>query len=77
MLLMMRCNVTFYAHAMNYYGPCVVSVRVWKDLKAALIRGERNPSVLDEYFTISDEAFVLLMLLNYHDRWVAEFDVKA
>jgi len=73
---MMRLNVTFYAHIINHFAPCVVSVQVWKDFKATKHHLTKKEDPLEQFLTVSDEAFMLVVLLNYQDRWTAEFELQ-
>ncbi|MGL6009754.1 MAG: hypothetical protein ACRC1D_09900, partial [Culicoidibacterales bacterium] len=74
MLLMMRTNMMFYMHVINYFAQCMITKRVWCDFKNELMRGEGGNDLFNEYLTVSDEAFIVLSLLNYHERcWTADF----
>ena len=75
-MLMMRQNVSSYTHFVNYFAPCIVSVKVWGDFKASKAKYENGNDILDEFFTTSDEAFMLVVLLNYEERWKAELTMK-
>jgi hypothetical protein len=77
MLEMMRANVTLYAHWLNYFAPCIVSVKRWNDFKASTTRMQNGEDILDEFLTVSDEAFMLLVLINYGARWTAEFQATT
>ena len=76
-MLMMRQNVSSYTHFVNYFAPGIVSVKVWGDFKASKAKYENGNDILDEFFTTSDEAFMLVVLLNYEERWKAELQMKT
>ena len=73
---MMRSNITFYVHLVNHFAPGIVSSRRWNKFKATKHRIAIGEDTLDEFFTVSDEAFMVLVLLNYYDRWTAEFELS-
>lgn len=71
----MRVNMTSYVNYVNHFAPCIVSVQTWKDLKATKGRMAMGIDTLDEFFTVSDEAFMIVVLLNYEERWTAEYEM--
>jgi hypothetical protein len=75
-LEMMRANITFYVHFVNHFAPSIVSVRRWNEFKATKHRIAIGEDTLDEFFSVSDEAFMVLVLLNYYERWTAEFELS-
>ena len=74
MLLEMRKNICFYAHVIDTFAPCIIRSTYWN-----------NDNKMDRYccttdqklwaqhvLSVSDEAFLILLLLNYSSRWYAE-----
>ena len=74
-LFLKRQNLTSYVKFIAKYGPCVVPNIIWKDhslVKHACAKSEKNTCMFYLFFTASDEAFLLLVLKNYAERWYAE-----
>jgi hypothetical protein len=74
-ILDMRANLVHYVHLIDIYAPFIVGHSQWND-KANMTRYCRDSASLfnDFVFSISDEAFVLLVLLNYTETWMVELD---
>ena len=78
-LLQMRDNLCHYARIIDTYAPCVVGVSRWNNnvnMDAYCATSDRklwNDKIL---VSISDEAFILVCLINYGKRWYAQ-DIKA
>jgi hypothetical protein len=74
-LLAMRSNIVNYVHLIDIYAPCVVKSSIWnRDAIMTQYCGD-NASNFHEYIlSISDEAFLLLVLLNYSATWMAEIE---
>ena len=72
-MLEMRGNLVHYMHLIDIYAPCIVGHSNWND-KADMTRYCRDSAALfnDHVFSISDEAFLLLVLLNYTATWMSE-----
>ena len=73
-LLTMRADICHYCAILDMYAPCIVSYRTWND-DANMNRyccttdlKLFNAHVL----SVSDEAFLLLVLINGGARWMAE-----
>jgi hypothetical protein len=62
-----------YVHSVHIYAPCIVSSRVWND-KSNMMRNCTDSELLfrENVFTISDKAFMLLVLINYTATWMQE-----
>ena len=73
-LLMMRRNICHYAEVLDTYGPCVVRSTRWNnDSNMELYCTTTDRRAWSEnIMTISDEAFILLCLVNYSKRWYHE-----
>ena len=74
-LLMMRDNICYYyAQIIDTYAPCIVGSSKWNNI----INMENHCATTDrkvwskKILSISDEAFILLCLINYGKRWFAE-----
>jgi hypothetical protein len=76
-ILDMRSNLVHYVHLIDIYAPCIVGHSQWND-KANMMRYCGNSASLfnDFVFSISDEAFVLLVLLNYTETWMFELELE-
>ena len=74
-LLTMRSNIVNYVHVIDIYAPCVVKSSIWnRDAIMTQYCGD-NASNFHEYvLSISDEAFLLLVLINYSATWMAEIE---
>ena len=74
-MLDMRDNLVFYVHLIDIYAPCIVGKRQWND-KANMTRncGDSAQLFNDHVFSISDEAFMLVVLLNYTETWMSEVE---
>ncbi len=73
-LLEMRKNICHYAQIIDTYAPCIITSTRWNDN----VNMEANCTTTDrrvwnkKILPISDEAFILLCLINYGKRWFAE-----
>jgi hypothetical protein len=73
-LLEMRDNICYYAEIIDTYAPCIVGSSRWNNI----VNMENHCATTDrkvwskKVLSISDEAFILLCLLNYGKRWFAE-----
>jgi hypothetical protein len=74
----MRDNICYYAQIIDTYAPCIVGSSRWNNIVnmathcATTDRKVWSKKIL----SISDEAFILLCLINYGKRWLGEL-VKA
>ncbi len=70
----MRDNICYYVQIIDTYAPCIVSSSKWNDI----INMENHCATTDwkvwskKILSISDEAFILLCLINNGKRWFAE-----
>lgn len=72
-LMRMRQNLVHYVHLVHIYAPCIVSSRLWNDKTNMLRNCTDNEQLFREnVLTISDEAFMLLVLINYSKTWMQE-----
>ncbi len=78
-MLEMHKNMVHYVQLIDLYAPCVVSKRAWNDeANMAAYCGSNNRFFEWFVLSISDEAFLLVVLDNYSARWQAEYanDIK-
>lgn len=75
-LLALRQNIVDYVDFIHIFAPCVVSCAKWKDHQSFDRLQSGNAMALNELLTPSDEAFILLVFLNYAERWFAELQVS-
>jgi hypothetical protein len=71
----MRDNIWYNVQIINTYAPCIVGSSRWNNI----VNMETHCATTDrnvwckKILSISDEAFILLCLINYGKRWFAEF----
>ena len=72
-MLDMRDNLVHYVHLIDIYAPCILGHSIWNN-KTNMTRYCRDSGGLfnDFVFLQSDEAFLLLVLLNYTETWMSE-----
>ena len=74
-LLTMRSNIVNYVHVIDIYAPCVVKSSIWNRNTFMMQYCGDNASNFHEYvLSISDEAFLLLVFINYSATWMAEIE---
>lgn len=74
-VLKLRRNATFYINFLDLFANCLVPVQTWKQFRIEFgISG--SPDLFTNIFTISDEAFLLVVLLSYESKWKSEMCVK-
>lgn len=73
-LLEMRKNICFYAQILDQFAPCLVLAKYWNnDMKMNLYCCTTDQKLWAQHvLSVSDEAFLILVLLNYSKRWFAE-----
>ena len=72
-LLRMRRNMVEYVQFIDTFAPCVVGCSVWKDrFRVANACSSGNAEAFQELVSVSDEAFILAVFVNFVDRWSAE-----
>jgi hypothetical protein len=78
-LLMMRKNCGFYSEILDMYAPAVVSAKVWNnETNMNAYCGTDDPREFGKHvLTVSDEAFLLIVLINYSAHWYSEIQKKA
>ena len=77
-MLQMRQNQVHYIALMDVFAPCVVSSSVWNnDALMAKYCGDNQDNFQEYVLTVSDEAFMLLVLVNYAARWAAELQMES
>lgn len=73
-LLELRENMVHYVHLIDTYAPCVVSSRAWNNESNMRDYCRTDDVVFERHvLSISDEAFLLVVLLNYAPRWHVEY----
>ena len=58
----MRSNAQTYVEFIYCFARAVVGIKTWKQ--------NTTKTALSEFFTITDEAFLLLCIESYRDKWV-------
>ena len=79
MLLEMRKNICFYAQILDEFAPCLVLAKNWNnDMKMNLYCSTTNQRLWQQHVSsVSDEAFIVLVLLNDSRRWCATGSITA
>lgn len=75
----MRNNMIHYVKLIDAYAPCVVSSRAWNNEANMGAYCGLNANMFErKVLSISDEAFLLVVLINYAARWQWEYanDIK-
>ncbi len=76
-MLQMRQNQAHYISLIDMFAPCIVFSSVWNDdALMAEYCGNNKQNFQEHVLTISDETFLLLVLLNYAARWSAELQLE-
>ena len=73
-LLQMRTNCVFYCALLDTYGPGIMGYHTWNDDKnmSSFCATSDLKIFAKHVMSVSDEAFLLLVLLNSAPRWMAE-----
>ena len=73
-LLKMRANCAFYCEILDYYAPAVVGNAKWNnDTNVEMFCTTYNTKAFAKHvLTVSNEAFIILVLINAAPRWMAE-----
>jgi hypothetical protein len=73
-MLEMRKNMVHYVQLIDLHAPCVVSKRAWNnEANMAAYCGSSNRFFERFVLSISDEAFLLVVLDNHSARWQVEY----
>ncbi len=77
-LLQMRKKCVFYCSILDLYAPAVVSVRGWNNnANMAVYCASNDYRAFGRHvLSISDEVFILLVLVNASARWMADVQRK-
>jgi hypothetical protein len=76
-MLQMQQNQVHYIALMDVFAPCIVSSSMWNnDTLMAKYCGDNQDNLQEYVLTISDEAFMLLVLVNYAVHWAAELQLE-
>ena len=70
----MRENICHYANIIDDFAPCIVLSKVWNDdVKMNLYCNISDTKLwANKILSISDEVVLVLVLINYTERWIAE-----
>lgn len=76
-LLAMRANLVNYVNLIDIYAPCIVSTSAWNDeTNMRRYCGASDDLFHHHILSKSDEAFMLLVLINYTGYWLSEMQIK-
>ena len=73
-MLAMRNNILFYSEFIDYYAPAVVGNLTWNnDAKMSAYCCTTDLRTFAKHvLSVSDEAFIILVLVNAAPRWMTE-----
>ena len=75
-LLAMRMNIVNYVHIIDIFAPCIVKSSTWnKDAIMKQYCGDNADNFHKYILSISDEAFLLLVLINTEKRQNKSTDI--
>ena len=69
-------NTVGYVDFILSYAPCVTGKHYWENISYMQRVVEKN-APLEEFFTPTDEGFILVVIHNYRTRWLEEFRLDA
>lgn len=76
-MLAMRQNMVHYVNLIDMYAPCIVSSEAWNNTsRMKTYCGDSMQLFQNHILSVSDEAFLLLILINYTATWKAELDLE-
>ena len=77
-LFAMHENMVHHVHLIDIYAPCIVGWTTWNNT-TNMVRycGQSQQLSNDNVFSVSNEAFFLLVLDNYTEAWLSEVDAVA
>jgi hypothetical protein len=72
-MLGMRDKLVQYVNLIDIYAPCIVGYSNWhRNANMNNHCGDSSALFNDFVFSVSDEAFLLVVLLNYTATWMLE-----
>jgi hypothetical protein len=72
-MIAMRANIVNYVHVIDVFAPCIVGSSKWNnDFNMEQNCGDNAQNFHRHVLSISDEAFLLLVLYNYSATWFGE-----
>ena len=73
----MRNNLEQYVHLIDIYAPCIVGASNWNNTDNMEKYCGNNASVFnDRVLSLSDEAFLLVVLINYSAEWMWKIEME-
>jgi hypothetical protein len=73
----MRANLVNYVNLIDTFAPCIVSVNAWNDeTNMRRYCGASDDLFHHHILSKSDEAFLLLVLINCTGYWLSEMQIK-
>ena len=76
-LLQMRENIVDYVEFIHLFAPCVVTCAKWKNQQNFECLSSGSAIAMNDLLTPSDEAFIVLVFLNYAERWISEITMMV
>jgi hypothetical protein len=77
-MLALRNNLVQYVHLIDIYGPCIVGASNWNNTDNMERYCGNNASLFnDRVLSLSDEAFLLVVLINYSAEWMWKIEMET
>ena len=77
-MLALRNNLVQYVHLIDIYGPCIVGASNWNKTDNMERYCGNNASLFnDRVLSLSDEAFLLVVLINYTAEWMWKIEMET
>jgi hypothetical protein len=77
-MLALRNNLVQYVHLIDIYGPCIVGASHWNNTDNMERYCGNNASLFEErVLSLSDEAFLLVVLINYSAEWMWKIEMET
>jgi hypothetical protein len=71
-VLGLRSNQSHYVQFLEIFGPAIMGYNEWHSISNCRSACTGSNLDFERWFTISDEAFILLVIVNYSKRWQSE-----
>ena len=76
-MLAVRNNLVQYVHLIDIYAPCIVGASNWNNTDNMEKYCGNNASVFnDRVLSLSNEAFLLVVLINYSAEWMWKIQME-
>jgi len=72
-LMGLRKNMEHYVRFIDVFAPCLIGYSKWNRTQYNF----RSASTFNDVLSTSDETFLVLVIVNYAERWYAEAKKEA